>query len=656
MVEVYINGLPVPVPGNIKGFEQVLMRDAERRLIYVDCPNKATFAGAGYAALRAAFVGDTCGAAVIEIYDTCAGVRRLVLRGEIILADVEWSVSRCTAEAAIQQSSVGARLLDNFNLRLSPTMVVSKAGAPIAAVSTVSITVPEPQGAGTTTRAMYDWGEAMAHAVRFLTDDTVTITNAWYDALPDDERLALTSGIMWRTSATQNDPVAWSFHDLWLEVARRYNLWAVVSQGVAGHTTITVVSAIDLYAQTTALYDVDHIDGITQKVDEDELYGSVKVGEDDRTKNRQGLTYSALPFIQAFTHTGEEFGVGCLCNRGSALDLACKWVADHGALEHVIWIDGNDNDIDEDVVLVVYDSDTSTVVASDYAMNGTRQYNEPLLNVYVMGRYKNLCAPIVPSSANDSVAALRRGEATPTTGATVAAWSAGGEFDGLSGLMYTVPPLYLYDYAPYGHDLTGSWNFDRFTSSGQGLRSFSVTATLRVDATAGPTDPRKRWGIIVVLSHFTSGGAPLGTYRLASPSFACGTQQQFTSGRTILMSAGDRVVVSVEVHGVVPIDFGPTAGLTYAVTLPNTITPLNSVRVSSSALIASTVDGATPPTIVNEFERHLPAADWVRLLRAPASVIRIGGAGIETSLAWIKEAKRDIVTGKTAYTVNTYTP
>jgi hypothetical protein len=164
------------------------------------------------------------------------------------------------------------------------------------------------------------------------------------------------------------------------------------------------------------------------------------------------------------------------------------------------------------------------------------------------------------------------------------------------------------------------------------------------------------WGIVVVLSHFTSGGAPLGTYRLASPSFACGTQQQFTSGRTILMSTGDRVVVSVEVHGIVPIDYGSTAGLTYTVTLPTTITPINSVRVSSSALIASTVDGATPPMIVNEFERHLPAADWVSLLGAPASVIRIGGAGIETSLAWIKEAKRDIVTGKTAYTVNTYTP
>ena len=118
----YIDGQVVSEPTGWQDFEQEIARDFDKRMVTVQYPSEATFTKGGYALLRSMFLESDCGIVVYEAYDECDGVRSLLVRAHIILADCEWNLNRCEAKCSL----VDDRILVPLECKSSPPPVLCK--------------------------------------------------------------------------------------------------------------------------------------------------------------------------------------------------------------------------------------------------------------------------------------------------------------------------------------------------------------------------------------------------------------------------------------------------------------------------------------------------------------------------------------------------
>ena len=655
-LSVYLGSAIVPSPGDLDGFEQRIVRDFDRRMVYSEAPGTVKFTGAAWRILRDAFEADYCASIPVRVYDDCTGIAQLILSGEVILADIKWNLSRCVAEAPIQVASVGARILDNMDLVISPVATESKDGIQITPCSPFTLTIFDPQNpATTTTRPARDWKEAMRHAIDFLTDGTVIVTNAWYDALPDDERIALVQGVVWRTGSQPDDPVQWSLSSLWMEIAKRFNLWMVVRQDANGIASITILSDADSFSASPSM-SIALVDGIVQSIDSDALFGSVRVGE-QREANRTGDAYSALPYFRSVTHIDEQYGVKCLCNRGQALDLTCTWAADHGILENTMWRDTSNVKIDESVCVLQYTASTSTVTAVAYLATDPL-YNDAMLNYRIVNRYRTLCDVIVWQAASEPVLAI----STPVL-SNDPAYQIGPNLSWYAESSNNIGPLdfnppspnstgqfttWPIDTPPNGNDPGAQWNgVNRYTASATGIRSvsFRFRASITINSGASNLDNRRFWRMRLRLQHFSAANVLLGTYNASGDAVASGTFSTQSGAVALFMQTGEYFIARLFPEIVVPNDFQTVNDLTFLLS-----------ATSPSELAVSSLSFESGPAgdrriALIEFERHVTSTMWATMLGDPRLPITVDGAGLGPTLSWLKEASRDITRGNTRFTL-----
>lgn len=655
-LSVYLGSNAVPGPGSLDGYEQTIVRDFERRMVYVEAPGTLTFTAGAYRILRDAFMADFCASLPVRIYDDCGGINRLIVYGEIILADIKWDLSRCSAEAPVQMGSVGARILDNVDLVLSPTADRSKNGVAIAPGASFTLSVFDPQSSATTTRAAYDWKEAMRHAIDFLTDGTVAVSNDWYDALPDAERIALVQGVLWRTGSQPLDPINWTLKDLWMEVAKRFNLWLVVRQDANGISSITVLEDEENFG-TDVAGSITMVDGIKQSIDSSALFGSVRVGE-ERERNRVGPSYSALPFFPSLTHTEEGYGVRCLCNRGEVLDLVCRWAADHGILEHVMWRDTSDTGIDEVVCMLQYTASTGAVTAVEYASPGVELYNDAMLNYRIINRYRSLCDVITPQEPTAGVIAVNNYlltlDTAYKTGLTVPWYAEGQNIIGpldnaplppspfATGIYNTWP----IDTPPLGSDPDNAWTLaSRYTASSTGMRTVSWSFRSSVQINGVPLDQRKYWRMRIYVRHYTSANTLINTLQAVSATAGNGAFNPYSSSLMLFMAVTDYLTIEFVPEIVLPNDFLTVIGLTFQLSADAN----RRITITTSELGIATGDGGARRISIIEFDRHVTSARWASMLDDPRAPMIVDGAGLGPTTVWIKKVSRDIVRGKTRF-------
>lgn len=656
-LSIYLGNQLVPTPGDVDGYRQRIVRDFERRMVYSEAPGTVTFTRGAYKILRESFLSNFCDSIPVRVYDQCGGLRTLVVSGEIILADLVFDLSACRAQAPIQMGSVGARVLDNMDLVFTPEAYRSKNGQSIIACPSFALEVFDPQAPTTTAeRNAYDWAEAMRHAFDFLTDGTTPVVNTWYSSLSDNEHLSLIHGVYWRTGLQPLDPASWSLHSLWLEIARRFNLWMIVKQDAVGNTSVEIVDDSTSYGQVAGA-SISKIDGAKQTIDGDVLFGSVVVGE-NREKNRIGSSFSALPYYLSLSHTEESYGVRCLCNRGDELDLRGEWVADHGTLEHVMWRDMSDTKIDESICIVQYVDSTSVATATEYASPGVPLYNESMLNYQVINRYRSLCDVITPQAPTGPVLARNDGivsfDEAYKTGLTVAWVTDGtnivGSLDAsplppspFSTGIYDTWPV---DFPPNGSDPDGAWTLSsRYTAGSTGMRTvgWSFGSSVRVDSGSSNLDGRRFWRLRSFIRHYTSAAVLIATYQDVSATMASGTFFTYEGSRVLFMGQTDYITIEFIPEVVLPDDFQTVNDLTFKLS-----TNVNRwVTVTTSELGVATGDTGVRRVALLEFERHVTTSMWAALLADPRTPLNVDGGGLPPTLAWPKEMSRDILRGKT---------
>lgn len=668
MLRHFINGTMVDEPHGWGEFTEDIERSYKSRIIGYKYPVDITFVGSGYELLREIFDENECADATYLVQEECDDVYTTCLQGTIVLADIEWNLSKCSAEVSLTDDGIGARINSNKNLVVYPGADVSKNGEIITACPSLALQVFNPGSAlntyDGTTRKAYDWFDAITHVVAFITDEAATVVSDWYDALPDAERYALIDGHELRVGTGTKSQAKWTWDQVFYEMAKKYNLWVAVERDTDS-SVILRIEPEEYFWGTSQPFSFPDTDDLLESKNTDLLFAKVLLGSEDYTKEL-GNTF-ALPWLILRGFTKEDVNLSGVCNTDEELDTVSKWIIDSNNIERVVV--NNSTEFEEDIFIIQYDQSTNKAVKADIIDpgNGPYTYNEQLMNINVLYRYSLPFDPIIITEDSSQSAFLAE--------YTIGPGYAHTETD---PVLYSLSPLSL-GQLQFDNDYTAP-NFDagnnygngttqgnpvsqadsRFTADAQGFYGFRVLIN---------------WSIVSNNEYSTFGGIWVGhrmtanirlyvqTYNAsnvitAPPAYFVGTvsavsavgnyTETFDFGANL--QATDYVVVRAEIF-YNDQTFAASSGFG---TPPHSITTRINFATWETMYVAQgggtiiEVDPKAYYSTVYKFERGCILANW-QTLKADLSS-RIGVSTDERLFkGYVQKASRNIKTGKTKW-------
>jgi hypothetical protein len=659
----FIDGFIVEEPQGWDEFTQTLDRDERTRIIGVQYPIDLTFVGGAYELLNGYYIADGCAELDYRCDVYFEGSWQEACIGKIFLGDIEWDLSRAQAKVSITDDSVGARIVNNRKVIVFPDATVSKTGQVISAVNKIDLRVFEPTDPIGTylpdTRVVYDWLEAMTHLVQYLSDSSVSVVSDWYDALPDDELWAVTNGYELRQYNDNQRLTKYTWDTIFLPFARLFNLWAGVERDIDGAPVIRI-EPDSYWKGTQVAASFPFTDGLTRKVDQDQLFAKVIIGSGEAIKDVSS-TYS-LPFLFLRGFTSEDITLKTACNTDAELDLSVdEFIVDSNRIEAAI--NGND-DKDDSIFLIQYDVGGPSAKQSQYLFPGSSPclYNEQALNINVLNRYALPSDPILNfgSATLDAFQAERTITGTPQTFTT-----------GLANWTFSIPA----DRVRFDDDYT-SPNFDnsnsygngtvqgnpvsnansRYTAAAQGYATFTVfmpfECTANGYASAG-FDPTSwsTFGANMGFVHRDSGGGFIQSVRRVLDA---GTEESGLGTFSILwtfgvsMNAGDYIEIYAGFDAESPVPLPPGNSSLTLNFLNRAI--FRSVFTTTGGGIITSVDPDLFYGTLYDFDRHITQEQWNDLRSDQSQRIQVGPDGV-TVFGYVKNAERNIRTQQTKWTL-----
>jgi hypothetical protein len=595
-----IGGDEVEEPEGWRDFREDIERDYQRRMISNKFPLELTFVGGGYAKLRAAYIEAYCTTFTYACEQFYHGNWTNVCTGVLIVADVEFNLTRGTARVPIADDGVGARVNNNRDIEIFPTAVRTKNQDTISAVTELPLEVFDQFDAYLpATRRAYDWYACMQHCILSITDNQASLVSDWYEALPDAERYAVLTGFELRQPSVNGRSPAYNIDDLFNSLARPYNLWISVERSVDNEPVLRMEPE-DYFFGSGVSMAFPFTDNLVQSINRDLLYQLVRVGSKNAIKNERDEPQYSLPFVGLRTFYKEEFHMEGECNTEKTLDLSTPFNIDDNSIYDAI-NNGSDKN-DDEVFLIQYDKGTNQAVQGNYMGNPPFHYNEELLNLSVLQRY-NLAAAGISNygpTDNDFVAfkSIAQAFTVPIGGTSLAQLGfdqiisdVGGNYGNgtptpvsIANSRYTAPVQGYYIF-----DTILNQNITSLTFSGGGTAVLSFT----------------RRAI-----HRDSGGVQIG-FNDFEGTLTLGENLQeytFTPSFAFDMNAGDYAEVWIGYHWTLDGFF---------------LSATAEVEVYDSVYQTSynvTAGGEIPPFDADayhntkyEFQRHTPLTDWLQL-------------------------------------------
>jgi len=499
----YIDGTEVEEPTGWKDIVEEVFRDLKERIIYARYPSSVTFMGSGYAVLRNGFEDALCESMTYRLTQECEQGERGIMDGVIYLTDIKWNLSKCSAETPITDTTIGATVLNNLKIPVSPTSVNSKNAVAIAAAPLIDLEVFDPSAAvgvyEPDTRIAFDWLDCIRHCVRYMTDGSCDVTSDWYDALPDDEVYCIANGVNIRTFGAGDSAPVYTFQDLYASMWKAHNLMAALEYSGTGAPILRIEQESYFWGAAGAV-EFLNVDDIEQSVDTDRLYATVKLGSEGAIKNADNVL--SLPYLILRGFSKEEYHLAGQCNTDNSLDLSNPFVIDTNAIENAVV--NNDDANDEEVFMIQYDRSTNQAVKAPYLNNvGVPYlYNQLLQNQLVMARWEVQATGV--SYFGDLTTGFQAEHTTgPQSTGPIIAFA--GTVTANAGPALTFDD----DSTPPNNDPGGNWNTgtNRYTAPGQGYYEWTfegqVTVTAFTSTGTPPSFPRV--GVRAVFNIYDSG-------------------------------------------------------------------------------------------------------------------------------------------------------
>ena len=642
--DIYLNGTLVASPKDWDGYDQEVVRDYKKRFIRVAYPGTFTMTNeSGYPALRSLFVSDMCALVDFEAYETCGTGRYQIVKGQIVLADCEWNLNDCTVSVEVQDEAIGARLDNNVRIPVSPLAANSKNGEEIDPCTMLEIEVFDPDDDESTyiaePRRMFDWLDAMQHCIRYITDSNIEVVSEWYDALPTNERIAICNGYQLRTGDTNDNAqrITYDFNTIWLEIAKRYNLWICVLRDNTGASYLAIEPEGNMFSDTSAI-DLYYQYELVQSIDRDQLYSAVEVGDEDGIQNLD-LQYS-LPYLVLQGFSQEKFHFQGVCNEDGVLDLTGKWHADTNTIEKVLTIEPLSDEYDKDTFLIQYDDYLMRAVKGTYlSEDGPYLYNEQMLNVNILNRYT------LPSDVGAYYDSTDTG--FRASGFGPGGWGAITSPATIGCLSYVFGSGIVDNdvVTPPNNNPSGSWDIvlQRFTAPAQGYYELEVYMEYSVEH----LDGTRQSGISVTFEHFDSSDTLLNTQALTIGStFTQGTNiAQGSAG--FVMNTGDYITRTFRRF----VCTGNALGGSGQVIIQPLGHWTRTKFVAAGGGVLTSVDPGGARIVTYEFERLITTSDWNGLINDPRRGVGVSHTGGDLRPCHVMKATRDVVAGRTSFTL-----
>lgn len=630
----YLDGILVNEPMGWADFTEELDRDIRERLISVKYSASLTFTDGAYEYLASVYAQrGYCHKVQYEAKQRCNGQLRTAAKGVLILADAEWNLTRCEAAVPVVDEGIGAVIISNRDIPISPTAEASKNGTAISPVPAVTLSIHDPQGDGTTllpdTRRTWDWFEAITHAVAYMSDDTITIASDWYAGLDDAEKWALVDGLELRTHTGASTRVVWTFKQLFDEMAGRYNLWMWATVDGNGNPQLRIEPESYFYGAAGGIFQLD-LQDVVRTVDSDRLYAKVNVGCDSYIRQFTN-TPLALPYVPLTTHGKEEYHFTGVCNTSETLDLAFDFITDSNAIEDVV-LNANE-EYDEDIFLLQYydgpltpGPETSRWQFSPDGVLFVWPFNQAGLNSNILSRY------YLPSSVGANF-----GPQTAYSETTAAATAN----DNLTAVNSTTTAAVLFA-TPYTAAASEYAYFELIVP-------WQVVSNTPQLVAGSPLYLAGDFRIIV--ERFDAGNNLLQTltFDANETAIAIGVRD-FTASFGFSMNVGDYVQVSYQFRTLVGLFNGSGgAPATFDIVF-NVPAGANIEKTFSDGGGFATGIG-TGPVLKYTFERHIDLASWLSLTGNPPEALTISPSSVPLTTGWVANAKRNAQTGATQWEV-----
>ena len=664
VIRHFLDDTLVEEPMGVDDFTEELARDVKRRLIGTKYKATLTFVFSGCEYLQAKYneLG-FCGIVSYRAIQTCGGIDYPCIRGEINLAECKFNETKCEVEIAVADDGIGARVVNNEDIPVSPGADKTKNGDDITPVSALVVECFRPNGSyGPVVNAGYDWYDCFVHAVGYITDNAVSVVSSWYPSLPQDERYLLVTGYALRTEATPaaSAPLVYEFKLLFTELAKKYNLWIGVERDTSGNPVLRLEPESYFYSDTGTLLQTD-IQDLVRATDLDRLWAKVKVGSEVFIKEQ--ATAFPLPFLVLRGFTSEEFHFSGTCNTNQSLDLVNKWVIDTNVIDDIL--SNNNEEYDDDIFIIQYDHVTLQATQGMYLDPGNAPYlyNEQLQNGLVIARYD------LPSSAGAFY-----GNLDTSFQASRTAPGAPEFFDLPAGTSSFQINQFDNDYTAPNFDTSNSWGNgtaqgnpvsqanSRYTAQAQGFYVFDVSVLWRIVKNVpvvfdpAPNRAYKSIRPQVQVERYDAGNTLIGApVTLAFTTEYTPGQYAATGSVGLSLNVGDYVQVVYEfVHT------GPLIQTPFAGPLPSPFEPSGvTVRMDNGSVIRTSfvaeggyvAGGGQARVITYEYERHIDLATWVNLTGDPKQEIGIGGGPQAMHRTHVLNADRNVKTGATTWKV-----
>lgn len=399
-----INNDTIDNPKNWEAMAEKIIRDEQARMIRSSFEFAPEFGGSGFVKIQSLIAdGGYCQKASLKIYQVEGDGEFLRNEGVIMLETAKTTGIGVEniAKVEVTFNKVSETILTTQDLKSAIGVGISRNGVTYTPAPIVDLILFNPVNnanfAGT--RKGYDWLEALNDITQYLSDGELTVVSDFYDNLPDNERYAIYLGTPLKDSTVTRAPeLEWG--ELWMNMALKYNLWAVLQ--VENNANVIRIEVEDFFFQTGSAQILNST-GITSSADTSKIYSGVEVGSEEGIRDFQ--QNRTLPYIDFLTHTKETFTFENDCTGSSVLNLVTSYIIDNNTIEvHLINVSVDDHD--DSIFMIQYDQSinqaTRTKIINDGNPN-TFWYNGAVINFEVLPRFRLQADIIRYTSSQDDL-------------------------------------------------------------------------------------------------------------------------------------------------------------------------------------------------------------------------------------------------------------
>ena len=350
--DVLLNDQPI----GWEDFTESITRDEQLHLFTLTYDADLTFVGDGYEILNDLFLNDYCGELELKIEQQCGAGYEVITTLLIKITDLDQNLERCTAQANVTDNSFYGMIYNSRDIPVLLTAESSKNGVEIGACPYTEIRMFEPVLDAMdndnviyypSTRRIYEQTDALAHVLKFVTDNRINSVQSdfldqlvWQPdalfnpALLDRMKFGFMSGQELRSHSGFAPRV--TFSGIMKTLFTMHNLFAKIEGSVLR------LEPYDYFFQENQMK-LTNLRDLIRSTDTTRLYSKVVFGspesEDERTISPTYPTPInwSMPFVPIIAHGKQEFPLTGVCQTDVSLDLVAEYIYDSNTIEKVLY-------------------------------------------------------------------------------------------------------------------------------------------------------------------------------------------------------------------------------------------------------------------------------------------------------------------------------